>query len=119
MSHKNSGIIGEDTSLAEVFKILRKVAPTDSTVLVTGESGTGKEVLVRTLHRESKRTNAPFIPVNCGAIPKELLESELFGHEKGAFTHAIVTAAGFGEEDVPYIPGGIYSSRSTCRLLEV
>ncbi len=94
MSHKNSGIIGEDTSLAEVFKILRKVAPTDSTVLVTGESGTGKEVLVRTLHRESKRTNAPFIPVNCGAIPKELLESELFGHEKGAFTHAIRTKPG-------------------------
>ncbi len=91
MSHKNSGIIGEDTSLAEVFKILRKVAPTDSTVLVTGESGTGKEVLVRTLHRESKRTNAPFIPVNCGAIPKELLESELFGHEKGAFTGAIAS----------------------------
>ncbi len=94
MSHKNSGIIGEDTSLAEVFKILRKVAPTDSTVLVTGESGTGKEVLVRTLHRESKRTNAPFIPVNCGAIPKELSESELFGHEKGAFTHAIRTKPG-------------------------
>lgn len=94
MSHKNSGIIGEETSLAEVFKILRKVAPTDSTVLVTGESGTGKEVLVRTLHRESKRTNAPFIPVNCGAIPKELLESELFGHEKGAFTHAIRTKPG-------------------------
>lgn len=94
MSHKNSGIIGEDTSLAEVFKILRKVAPTDSTVLVTGESGTGKEVLVRTLHKESKRTNAPFIPVNCGAIPKELLESELFGHEKGAFTHAIRTKPG-------------------------
>lgn len=94
MSHKNSGIIGEDTSLAEVFKILRKVAPTGSTVLVTGESGTGKEVLVRTLHRESKRTNAPFIPVNCGAIPKELLESELFGHEKGAFTHAIRTKPG-------------------------
>ncbi len=94
MPHKNSGIIGEDTSLAEVFKILRKVAPTDSTVLVTGESGTGKEVLVRTLHRESKRTNAPFIPVNCGAIPKELLESELFGHEKGAFTHAIRTKPG-------------------------
>lgn len=94
MSQKGLGIIGEDTSLAEVFRILRKVAPTDSTVLVTGESGTGKEVLVRTLHKESKRTNAPFIPVNCGAIPKELLESELFGHEKGAFTHAIRTKPG-------------------------
>lgn len=94
MSQKASGIIGEETSLAEVFKILKKVAPTDSTVLVTGESGTGKEVLVRTLHKESKRANAPFIPVNCGAIPKELLESELFGHEKGAFTHAIRTKPG-------------------------
>lgn len=94
MSQKSLGIIGEDTSLAEVFRILRKVAPTDSTVLVTGESGTGKEVLVRTLHKESKRANAPFIPVNCGAIPKELLESELFGHEKGAFTHAIRTKPG-------------------------
>lgn len=94
MSQKGLGIIGEDTSLAEVFRILRKVAPTDSTVLVTGESGTGKEVLVRTLHKESKRANAPFIPVNCGAIPKELLESELFGHEKGAFTHAIRTKPG-------------------------
>lgn len=94
MSQRLSGIIGEDTSLTEVFKILKKVAPTDSTVLVTGESGTGKEVLVRTLHNESKRANAPFIPVNCGAIPKELLESELFGHEKGAFTHAIRTKLG-------------------------
>ncbi len=94
MSQKGLGIIGEDTSLTEVFRILRKVAPTDSTVLVTGESGTGKEVLVRTLHKESKRANAPFIPVNCGAIPKELLESELFGHEKGAFTHAIRTKPG-------------------------
>lgn len=94
MSQKGLGIIGEDTSLAEVFRVLRKVAPTDSTVLVTGESGTGKEVLVRTLHKESKRANAPFIPVNCGAIPKELLESELFGHEKGAFTHAIRTKPG-------------------------
>lgn len=94
MSQHHSGIIGEDTSLVEVFKILKKVAPTDSTVLVTGESGTGKEILVRSLHKESKRANAPFIPVNCGAIPKELLESELFGHEKGAFTHAIRTKPG-------------------------
>lgn len=97
MSQKGLGIIGEDTSLSEVFRILRKVAPTDSTVLVTGESGTGKEVLVRTLHKESKRANAPFIPVNCGAIPKELLESELFGHEKGAFTGALQQKKGVFE----------------------
>ncbi len=94
MDQKRWGIIGEDSSLTEVFKILSKVAPTDSTVLMTGESGTGKEVLVRALHNASKRRDNPFIPVNCGAIPKELLESELFGHEKGAFTHAIRTKLG-------------------------
>ena len=88
------GIIGESPALKEVFKVLFKVAPTDSTVLVTGESGTGKELLVRALHTNSLRKNNPFVPVNCGAIPKELLESELFGHEKGAFTHAIRSRPG-------------------------
>jgi transcriptional regulator with GAF, ATPase, and Fis domain len=80
--------------LQEVFRILAKVAPSDSTVLVTGESGTGKELLVRALHRNSSRVDKPFVPINCGAIPRELLESELFGHEKGAFTHAIRTKIG-------------------------
>lgn len=89
-----SGIIGSSPALTEVFAILAKVAPTDSTVLVTGESGTGKELLVRALHRNSKRKEKPFVPVNCGAIPKELLESELFGHEKGAFTHAVRSRPG-------------------------
>ncbi len=89
-----SGIIGQSESLKRVFSVLGKVSPTDSTVLVTGESGTGKELMVRALHRNSKRKNKPFIPVNCGAIPKELIESELFGHEKGAFTHAIRSRAG-------------------------
>jgi transcriptional regulator with GAF, ATPase, and Fis domain len=70
------------------------VAPTESTVLVTGESGTGKELIVRALHERSKRHDKPFVPINCGAIPKELLESELFGHEKGAFTHAVRSRAG-------------------------
>jgi transcriptional regulator with GAF, ATPase, and Fis domain len=87
--NSDMGIIGQGTSLREVFRTLDKVAPTDSTVLVTGESGTGKELLVRALHRKSPRRDKPFVPINCGAIPKELLESELFGHEKGAFTHAI------------------------------
>ena len=88
------GIIGQSTSLLEVFKVLAKVAPTDSTVLVSGESGTGKELIVRALHANSLRKGKPFVPINCGAIPKELLESELFGHEKGAFTHAIRTRPG-------------------------
>jgi sigma-54 dependent transcriptional regulator, flagellar regulatory protein len=88
------GIIGNGTAMREVFKILAKVAPTDSTVLVSGESGTGKELLVRALHKNSPRCNEPFVPINCGAIPRELLESELFGHEKGAFTHAIRSRAG-------------------------
>ena len=94
MQFCDTGIIGQHTSLAEVFRTLEKVAPTDSTVLVTGESGTGKELLVRALHRNSARHNKPFVPINCGAIPRELLESELFGHEKGAFTHALRTRLG-------------------------
>ncbi len=89
-----SGIIGKSEALTSVYSVLEKVAPTDSTVLVTGDSGTGKELLVRALHRNSKRKGKPFVAINCGAIPRELLESELFGHEKGAFTHAIRTRAG-------------------------
>jgi len=88
------GIVGKSPALDEVYRILGKVAPTDSTVLVTGESGTGKELLVRALHMNSRRHGKPFVPVNCGAIPRELLESELFGHEKGAFTSAIRSRPG-------------------------
>ncbi|MEG2173579.1 MAG: sigma-54 dependent transcriptional regulator [Desulfovibrionaceae bacterium] len=94
MELNTSGIIGQSTTLADVFRVLLKVAPTDSTVLVTGESGTGKELLVRALHANSTRADKAFVPINCGAIPRELLESELFGHEKGAFTHAIRTRTG-------------------------
>ncbi len=94
MSIKTEGIIGQSTTLKEVFRVLTKVAPTESTVLVTGESGTGKELIVRALHANSLRHDRPFVPINCGAIPKDLLESELFGHEKGAFTHAIRTRPG-------------------------
>ncbi|CCO23869.1 sigma-54 interaction domain-containing protein [Maridesulfovibrio hydrothermalis] len=88
------GIIENSLALTQVFTVLAKVAPTDSTVLVTGESGTGKELLVRALHHNSNRKDKPFVPVNCGAIPKDLLESELFGHEKGAFTHAVRSRPG-------------------------
>jgi len=94
MELKTAGIIGQSSSLRDLFRVLAKVAPTDSTVLVTGESGTGKELLVRALHMNSQRADKPFVPINCGAIPRELLESELFGHEKGAFTHAIRTRPG-------------------------
>ncbi len=87
-------IIGRETALKEVFRVIRRVASTDSTVLVTGESGTGKEVVVRVLHSLSGRAASPLVPVNCGAIPRDLLESELFGYEKGAFTGAVSSRQG-------------------------
>ncbi|MEX2283614.1 MAG: sigma-54 dependent transcriptional regulator [Gemmatimonadota bacterium] len=82
------GLIGSAPAMTEVFRIVRRAAPSDATVLVTGESGTGKELLARAIHAESKRRNGPFIAVNCSALPGELIESELFGHVKGAYTGA-------------------------------
>lgn len=82
------GIIGSSDSMLKLFGKIRKVAPTDSTVLIQGESGTGKELVARALHNLSRRSRAPLISVNCAAIPETLIESELFGHEKGAFTGA-------------------------------
>lgn len=81
-------IIGESHPMQKVFVTIRKVATTDASVLVTGESGTGKELVAKAIHRASDRRDGPFIVINCGAIPDTLLESELFGHEKGSFTHA-------------------------------
>ncbi len=81
-------IIGECPEMAKVFETVRKVATTDVTVLITGESGTGKELVARAIHSQSLRKDKPFVVVNCGAIPENLLESELFGYEKGAFTGA-------------------------------
>jgi DNA-binding NtrC family response regulator len=81
-------LIGQSVAMRRVSDIIGKVAPTDSTVLILGETGTGKEVVARTLHEQSQRTSMPFIPVNCGALPEHLVESELFGHRKGAFTGA-------------------------------
>ncbi|MCG3120746.1 MAG: Transcriptional regulatory protein ZraR [bacterium] len=82
-------IIGQSLPMQEVFRMLQKVAPTDSSVIIYGESGTGKELVARAIHKNSSRANGPFIRVNCGALTETLLESELFGHEKGAFTGAL------------------------------
>ncbi len=91
------GIIGSSPGMLTLFDKIRKVAPTDSNVLIQGESGTGKELVARALHRLSKRAQEPIISVNCAAIPESLIESELFGHEKGAFTGADRARAGLVE----------------------
>jgi len=84
-----SGMVGSSSAMQEVFARLDKVAPTDATVLIVGESGTGKELVARALHEQSTRSGAPMITMNCAAIPANLVESELFGHEKGSFTGAV------------------------------
>lgn len=81
-------LVGEGARIKEVYQFLKRVAPTESTVLIEGESGTGKELAARALHRNSPRANKPFVAINCAAIPETLLESDLFGHERGAFTGA-------------------------------
>ena len=84
LKHLDRRLVGLSDAIADVRSLVSKVAPTEATVLLQGESGTGKEVIARLVHDCSERADGPFIPVNCGAIPGELLESELFGHEKGA-----------------------------------
>lgn len=88
------GFIGNSSSIKQVFRLVERISETDSTVLITGESGTGKELIAKIIHFNSERSQGPFVPVNCAAIPKDLLESELFGHEKGAFTGALQTRIG-------------------------
>ena len=87
-------LVGESAPIQRIREMIARVAPTDSTVLILGETGTGKEVVARHVHYHSQRRDGPFVAVNCGAIPAELLESELFGHEKGAFTGALAARKG-------------------------
>ena len=91
-------MVGESPAIQQVREIVDKVAPTDARVLITGSNGTGKELVARSLHENSTRSAGPFIEVNCAAIPSELIESELFGHEKGAFTSAIKQRKGKFEQ---------------------
>jgi two-component system response regulator PilR (NtrC family) len=92
-----TGIIGRSPKMIELYKLISKIARLDSTVLITGESGTGKELVARTIHCASPRADRPFLAINCGGIPEDLLESELFGHVKGAFTGAVSHKAGLLE----------------------
>ncbi len=91
------GIVGRSVNMREIFGIIEKIAPTNATVVIEGETGTGKEVVARTIHDMSKRAEQPFIVFDCGAVPESLIESELFGHEKGSFTGAIMTRKGLFE----------------------
>ncbi|UCD80530.1 MAG: sigma 54-interacting transcriptional regulator [Desulfobacterales bacterium] len=92
------GLIGKDSQMQVVYKLIEDVAPTDATVLIQGESGTGKELVARAIHNQSLRRDKPFVVINCSAYPTTLLESELFGHEKGAFTGAVRQKAGRFEQ---------------------
>ncbi len=96
--HNFKGVIGKSRSMTQVFKLIERVANSDSTVLINGETGTGKGLIAKAIHDSSYRSQKPFVAINCGAIPENLLESELFGHVKGAFTGA--TAAKTGKFEV-------------------
>lgn len=104
-----TGIIGRSPKMIELYKLISRVAGLDSTILITGESGTGKELVARTIHSASSRASHPFLAINCGAIPEQLLESELFGHVKGAFTGAVSHKVGLFE----------VANRSTVLLDEI
>jgi DNA-binding NtrC family response regulator len=96
--YRFENIVGTSRKMQQVYNLINKVADTDSTVLIQGESGTGKELVARGLHFNSNRQHHPFVAINCSALPENLLESELFGHKKGAFTGAVADKAGLFEE---------------------
>ncbi len=99
MSHLElNGIIGQSDEIKHIFSIIEKVAGSDSTILITGETGTGKGLIARAIHQNSNRADCPFVSINCGALPENLLESELFGHTKGAFTGAFTSKNGKFEQ---------------------
>ncbi|MCH7542230.1 MAG: sigma-54-dependent Fis family transcriptional regulator [Proteobacteria bacterium] len=98
VTEENNALVFRDPAMAEVLKLAARVAPSNASVLIVGESGSGKELVARHVHQKSKRANQKFISVNCAAIPENLLESELFGHEKGAFTGAVARRIGKFEE---------------------
>jgi len=98
IAEESNAIVHKDPKMSHVLRLAEQVAPSDASILITGPSGTGKEVLARYVHNKSKRKNSRFVAVNCAAIPENLLESELFGHEKGAFTGAIARRIGKFEE---------------------
>jgi two-component system response regulator HydG len=98
MTAEYSGIVGKDPKMQTIFKLIEDIAPTDATVLIQGESGTGKELVASAIHQQSTRTDKPFVVINCSAYPATLLESEIFGHERGAFTGAIRQKSGRFEQ---------------------
>lgn len=98
VAEENNSVVGSSPALMSALRLAEQIAPSDASVLITGESGTGKEVIARYIHRKSRRANQAFVAVNCAAIPENLLESELFGHEKGAFTGAVARRVGKFEE---------------------
>ena len=93
-NYSSTPIIGQSEPTKGIKALIKVLAPSDSTVLITGESGTGKELIAQALHAQGPRHKGPFVPINCGAIPRDLIESELFGHRKGAFTGAFADRLG-------------------------